>query len=336
MCLFGYQNARFDLFGRSGGCNLPCGTELVKNGAVCGGINSLSVYQLEVIILKLSSLQTQPAHAYAAPHHSYVGCTQDLISTPVFQSNVYLAPRISGYEVFAKCQNIAVANNADYFGLKNGTTCVFGLSIAGNYSINGPSNSCNSACGSDSIWSGMHCGGLTSLSIFKLGVSFSNLSLLFQSSALIVTGTNFSSPLSSYNQYVYQGCYAISSSTSNIFQMTLNSSINSIDTCYTYAKNYLSSSATFFGLTNGTTCAFGYDNGLSSGLLVSGGLLPDSQCYQDCNSSSNYTSLSFYNSSNLPKCGSQSTISIYQLSNSAKSLSFQTNGTIALGNILLF
>lgn len=69
---------------------------------------------------------------------------------------------------------MAVANNADYFGLKNGTICLFGLSTPSNFSINGPSSSCNSVCGADSIWGGMHCGGISSLSIFKLGVFYFN------------------------------------------------------------------------------------------------------------------------------------------------------------------
>lgn len=60
-------------------------------------------------------------------------------------------------------------NSADFFGLKNGTQCMFGLTTSNN-SINGVSSQCNSACGIDQVWNGMSCGGSSSVSIFKLGV----------------------------------------------------------------------------------------------------------------------------------------------------------------------
>lgn len=106
--------------------------------------------------------------------------------------------------------------------------------------------------------------------------------------------------------------------------------MNLIDSCYLYALNYLSYPATYFGLKNGNICVFGYDNSLTSGLLVSGALLADSQCYQDCNLVPINATLSYYNSSSVPKCGSNSTISIYQLSNIPKALLQMTNKTSSL------
>lgn len=151
-----------------------------------------------------------------------------------------------------------------------------------------------------------------------------------KSSALIVTGTKYSSPLSSYNQYFYRGCYTSNSNTI-ISQITLTESTTDlIDTCYLYALNYLSYPATFFGLKNGNVCVFGYDNSLTSGLLISSDVLTDNQCYQDCNSIFNDESQSASNSSNLPKCGSKTTVSIYQLSNTPKALEAMTKPSSAL------
>lgn len=83
---------------------------------------------------------------------------------------IALTPQISGYEILALCQNIAVKNGVDYFGLKNGTLCMFGLSDDDNFSSNGASKDCNSICGTDKTSKGMQCGGASSISIFKLGV----------------------------------------------------------------------------------------------------------------------------------------------------------------------
>lgn len=149
-------------------------------------------------------------------------------------------------------------------------------------------------------------------------------------SALPVQGTNYTVPVSSYNQYIYRGCYANSATVSNISQLALNGSTpDMIKTCYETSKNYLSYPATFFGLKDGSICVFGYDNALASGLIASGNVLSDTQCNQDCGSSSK--SNEFFNSSNLQKCGSSTTISLYQLSNSARSLSFKSDKTESLG-----
>lgn len=48
ICYYGYENARFDSQGPSNGCFLSCGTEAFSSGAICGGVFSLSVYQIEV------------------------------------------------------------------------------------------------------------------------------------------------------------------------------------------------------------------------------------------------------------------------------------------------
>lgn len=73
---------------------------------------------------------------------------------------------------------MAVKNNAAYFALKNGTKCLF-YSINSNnaklHSAYGVSTSCDSKCGSDMVWDGLKCGGLTSVSVFKLGVLMINV-----------------------------------------------------------------------------------------------------------------------------------------------------------------
>lgn len=50
VCYYGYEFARFDSQGPSNGCFLTCGTESYSSGAICGGVSSLSVYQIEVNI----------------------------------------------------------------------------------------------------------------------------------------------------------------------------------------------------------------------------------------------------------------------------------------------
>lgn len=102
-----------------------------------------------------------------------------------------------------------------------------------------------------------------------------------------------------------------------------------INTCFLMAQNHLSNPATYFGLKEGNVCVIGYDSSLAAGTIATGGVLSDNYCYQDCGSIS--ASLAFYNTSNLAKCGSQTTSSLYQISNSAKTLKFKTNGKAALG-----
>lgn len=89
---------------------------------------------------------------------------------PVFQGSIALATQTSGYEVFARCETIAIMNNADYFGLTNGTICVYELTTPDNFSIHGISDHCTSVCGSDKTSSGMQCGGIHTISVFKTGV----------------------------------------------------------------------------------------------------------------------------------------------------------------------
>lgn len=47
-CVYMYENARFDSLGLSSQCNLPCGIEKIPTRAICGGLKSYSVYQVEV------------------------------------------------------------------------------------------------------------------------------------------------------------------------------------------------------------------------------------------------------------------------------------------------
>lgn len=65
-------------------------------------------------------------------------------------------------------------------------------------------------------------------------------------------------------------------------------------------------------------------------LSILGNTLSDSECYMDCSSNFN-TEIDYLNSNN-PKCGSQTTISIYQVQNNNISMQFRSDPYEAYGN----
>lgn len=97
-------------------------------------------------------------------------------------------------------------------------------------------------------------------------------------------------------------------------------------TCYEHA---VKQHATFFGLHHGNYCFFGDEK---SDLTISGDILPDSQCYQDC-SSVEKTRKEYLKSGNH-KCGSHKTTSVFQIAYVMRNLGYRTDATTALSKFI--
>lgn len=142
-----------------------------------------------------------------------------------------------------------------------------------------------------------------------------------------VKNTNYSIPLSKFNAYQYRGCYSNLNITS-VF--TGNTSLKSISDmiggCFDIAISKFSS---FFGIQDGNNCFFG--NATANFGDVD--LLTDDQCFIDCGLSQKNNS--FYLNSDKRKCGSASTVSVYQIQNNEISMDYRTDSNSAYGKLLL-
>jgi len=94
-----------------------------------------------------------------------------------------------------------------------------------------------------------------------------------------------------------------------------------IERCYKYA---LARNATYFGLTDGIECF--YDNA-STNIKVNGNQLDDSKCYMDCGKKNYEVKKNFVYSK---KCGSKTTMSLYQITAGQNKAQFYTNTKKAL------
>jgi len=48
ICIVSLEHSAYDAMGPSTQCNLPCGSDTVNKGAICGGLAETSWYQVEV------------------------------------------------------------------------------------------------------------------------------------------------------------------------------------------------------------------------------------------------------------------------------------------------
>lgn len=169
ICAFAGANIKFDRFGPSNDCKLPCGNESTPSGAICGGYNANSVYQIEVHKrIYHNNKKTEPPHPYAYPQYSHLGCFQ--AATGVIQSSVVLLKQRVGLDTIANCHYFAGLSGSQYFALQNGTICNYGNSTSN--LTKKTSSSCNSSCGTTSSSKGLHCGGINSNSVYAIGVRF--------------------------------------------------------------------------------------------------------------------------------------------------------------------
>lgn len=145
-------------------------------------------------------------------------------------------------------------------------------------------------------------------------------------------------PKSHYNAFMYHGCYSNGPhQIMNGLSIILGPSKAYIKDCFDYASL---KGATFFGLTNGTTCTYGSS---ATNLTVNGDVLSNSICSMDCGSTVSAT-LTPVNAkplsrcrkipqliSNLTdKCGSSSAISTYLIKPLSATYEYRVDGSQAV------
>lgn len=156
------------------------------------------------------------------------------------------------------CQNLAIDNNAYYFGMKSMNLCVFGPQTDV-FDKNGVSSNCSAQCG-NAYQTGSYptCGSSNAIDMYSIG------------------SINPLSAISVNNQYLYRGCFIDGA---NRVLPTFYALIgnNYVKECSMNAK---STNADFFGLENGNQCFTGM---ISEILTKNGPIQLESLCNYDCN-----------------------------------------------------
>ena len=190
---------------------------------------------------------------------SYVGCFADS-NTKRALSNITDLSGLgySGIKLITACQNLAIENNASYFGMESMNLCAWGP-LTDVFNKNGPSTNCTAQCGfAPQIGSFPTCGSSNSIDLYIIGSS------------------NPLSSISMNKQYLYRGCYVTYNDSRVLPNYYALTSSNYLLECLGYAK---STSANFFGLEYGYKCFTGM---LSEILTKNGPKQLESRCNYDC------------------------------------------------------